>query len=70
MVFACKLQLQLRAKTSLTKALPIFCAMISSACKAILSISQSLVYHAWTAFLFTKSDIKTTLIPIVCLSST
>ena len=30
----------------------------------LFSLSR-LLYHAWTLFLFTKSDIKTTVIPIV-----
>ena len=38
---------------------------IMSVAKAVFNVPYRLAYHAWTAFLFTKSDIKTTLIPIV-----
>ena len=31
----------------------------------LMSIPRAILYHAKTAFLFTKSDIKTTVIPIV-----
>ncbi|OCB91948.1 kinase-like protein [Sanghuangporus baumii] len=44
-------------------------SVVMSAAKGIFSVPYWLVYHAWTAFLFTKSDIKTTLIPITALAA-
>lgn len=43
--------------------------MIRSAIRALLRVPYWVAYHCWTAFLFTKSDIKTTLIPITCLAA-
>ncbi|KAL5519678.1 hypothetical protein ACEPAH_1361 [Sanghuangporus vaninii] len=44
-------------------------SVVMSAAKSIFSVPYWLAYHAWTAFLFTKSDIKTTLIPITALAA-
>ncbi|KAH8111264.1 UbiA prenyltransferase family [Phellopilus nigrolimitatus] len=37
--------------------------------KAVSSLLSLVGYHGWTLFLFTKSDIKTILIPITCLAA-
>ena len=39
----------------------------SDAMAALISIPRNILYHLKTAFLFTKSDIKTTVIPIVSI---
>ena len=39
--------------------------MLRSMSTTLMKLPYWLAYHCWTAFLFTKSDIKTTLIPIV-----
>ncbi|THH08949.1 hypothetical protein EW145_g2356 [Phellinidium pouzarii] len=36
--------------------------------RTLLSLPSHVMYHLWTAFLFTKSDIKTTVIPITSLA--
>ncbi|KAH8108268.1 UbiA prenyltransferase family [Phellopilus nigrolimitatus] len=43
--------------------------MIRSTLRAGFNFPNWMSYHAWTLFLFTKSDIKTTLIPITCLAA-
>ncbi|EJD05643.1 uncharacterized protein FOMMEDRAFT_79213 [Fomitiporia mediterranea MF3/22] len=44
-------------------------SFLRTAASTIFSLPYWIVYHAWTAFLFTKSDIKTTLMPITCLAA-
>ncbi|KAL5476971.1 hypothetical protein ACEPAI_3157 [Sanghuangporus weigelae] len=39
-----------------------------SVLRFLLNLPSSILYHLWTLFLFTKSDIKTTVIPITSLA--
>ncbi|KAL5514483.1 hypothetical protein ACEPAG_2571 [Sanghuangporus baumii] len=49
--------------------MPAKTSFMLAAMKTAFNVPCWIAYQAWTAFLFTRSDIKTTLIPITCLAA-